>query len=67
MSFPQRIETDRIVLRLYDAHDLEAHVGILEKLGFIHEGDVPEKYDREGHCEGCSEFYRLKIGNWKNQ
>ncbi len=40
---------------------------ILEKVGFGHEGDVPEDYDREGHCEGCSEFYRLKIGNWKNQ
>ena len=182
MSFPHRLETDRMVLRLYDVHDLEAHVGILsnwdvtqwlsrnvpfpytlfdgkkfieeaikdfmggqsfryamidkktgqhmggirvfsltaeaeigywlhpdywgrgygtellkgvigagfktgiitrfvaqtmssnggsrrilEKVGFIHEGEVPEDYDREGDCEGCSEFFRLKIENWENQ
>ncbi|VAV94886.1 hypothetical protein MNBD_ALPHA02-62 [hydrothermal vent metagenome] len=38
---------------------------ILEKVGFIHEGAVPEAHDRDSHCEGCSEFYRLRIEDWK--
>ncbi len=39
---------------------------ILEKVGFIHQDAVPEAYNRDGHCDGCSEFYRLAIDDWRN-
>lgn len=39
---------------------------ILEKVGFKHHGTVPEKYTRDGHCEGCSEYYILEIKDWKD-
>jgi len=43
------------------AADNMASRRILEKIGFNHEGAVPESYARDGHCDGCSEFYRLKV------
>ncbi len=56
------------IIKSYVAQTAAANKGsrrILEKVGFIHEGAVPEVYDRDGHCEGCSEFYRLRREDWK--
>ncbi len=39
---------------------------ILEKAGFKQAGTPPPEYARCGHTEGCSEFYRLTIEDWKN-
>ena len=39
---------------------------ILEKVGFKHQGAVPAQYNRDGHCDGCSEFYSLTLEEWKN-
>ncbi len=39
---------------------------ILEKAGFNHAGTPPPEYDRDGHCDGCSEFYRIDIKDWKD-
>jgi len=47
------------------ASDNRASRRILEKVGFGHEGPVPEKYSRDGHCDGCSEFYRLTLKDRK--
>ncbi len=38
---------------------------ILEKTGFKHHGETPSNYARCGHQQGCDEFYRLKIEDWK--
>lgn len=39
---------------------------ILEKVGFIHGGDVPAEYQRCGHSSGCSEFFQLTIENFEH-
>lgn len=38
---------------------------ILEKTGFKHHGKTPPHYARCGHQQGCDEFYRLNIEDWK--
>ncbi|WP_417320798.1 GNAT family N-acetyltransferase [Emcibacter sp.] len=38
---------------------------ILEKAGFIHEGQTPDEFARCGHEHGCGEFYRLKKEDWQ--
>ncbi len=39
---------------------------ILEKAGFKQAGMSPPEYVRCGHKQGCSEFYALRIEDWKN-
>lgn len=39
---------------------------LLEKVGFKHAGTPPPEHARCGHEEGCSEFYRLEINDWKD-
>ena len=56
------------VIKCFVAQTAADNIGsrrILEKAGFIHQGAVPEEYNRDGHCDGCSEFYRLDIEDWK--
>ncbi|WP_321395795.1 GNAT family N-acetyltransferase [Emcibacter sp.] len=38
---------------------------ILEKAGFIFEGQTPEEFARCGHEHGCGEFFRLKKEDWQ--
>lgn len=38
---------------------------ILEKVGFKNAGTPPPEYSRCGHEQGCSEYYRLNIKDWK--
>lgn len=38
---------------------------ILKKVGFQYAGQVPEEYNRDGHCEGCSEFFILERADWR--
>ncbi|MCF8473510.1 MAG: GNAT family N-acetyltransferase [Emcibacter sp.] len=39
---------------------------ILEKVGFKQKGSPPPEYSRCGHAQGCSEFYRFDIKDWKS-
>lgn len=57
------------VITCFIAQTAEKNAGsrrILEKVGFTYKGAVPEEHSRGGHCEGCSEYYRLEIKDWKD-
>ncbi|WP_138378754.1 GNAT family N-acetyltransferase [Luteithermobacter gelatinilyticus] len=40
---------------------------ILEKAGFVYQGQTPEEYARCGHTHGCGEFFRLSKAHWFKQ
>ena len=49
------------------AADNKGSQRILEKAGFVHEGQTPEEFARCGHEHGCGEFFRLKKEDWQKK
>lgn len=60
---------DTGIITCFIAQTAEKNIGsrrILEKVGFKHAGTPPPEHARCGHSEGCSEYYRLTLKDWKD-